>query len=43
METRMKPKECVKCKYKWLPRVERVKQCPRCKKYLEPIKKVIPI
>ena len=31
----MKEKECVKCKYKWLPRVENPRACPNCKKQIK--------
>jgi Zn finger protein HypA/HybF involved in hydrogenase expression len=24
---------CVKCDHEWLPRVQEVRQCPRCKTY----------
>ena len=26
--------KCVKCGYEWAPRVEKPKQCPRCKQYI---------
>ena len=29
---------CPYCKYEWKPRVKNPKQCPRCKRYLVPVK-----
>ena len=29
----MKKTECKRCGYKWLPRVERPKRCPKCQSY----------
>jgi len=30
---KIKTLRCIKCGYKWIPRVWPVKQCPRCKTY----------
>lgn len=26
--------KCLRCGYEWLPRVEHIKRCPKCKSYL---------
>ena len=29
----MKNNKCLKCNHEWVARVEKVKQCPKCKSY----------
>lgn len=31
----MDEKECKKCGYRWIARVEEPKRCPRCQRWLE--------
>lgn len=31
----MEKVKCKKCKHEWIPRVDKPKQCPKCKNYLE--------
>ena len=34
---------CDNCNYKWKPRVDKPKECPRCKQRLDMLKEEIPI